>query len=140
MTLRPCTGCGEPSPTTRCPACRAQRAPDPGSTAKGYDYRWQRLSLRARRLQPWCTDCGAVENLTTDHSEEAWRRKAAGKVIRLCDVTVLCGPCNTRAGSSRPGTDRANTTGRHPKQPSHRQRVSGTADNSPLVESPWVVI
>lgn len=140
MTLRPCTGCGQPSHATRCPDCQAQRAPDPGSTAKGYDYRWQQLSHRARRLQPWCTDCGAVENLTVDHSEEAWARRAAGKVIRLCDVTVLCGPCNSRAGSSRPGTDRAKTTGSGARQGQPRQRVRRAAENSPGPVSPWVVI
>lgn len=101
MTLRPCVVCGEPTGSTRCPEHTPTRA-RPDREARGYDHNWRRLSERARRLQPWCTDCGDVENLTTDHSEEAWQRKAAGKVIRLKDVTVLCGPCNTRRGSSRP--------------------------------------
>lgn len=30
------------------------------------------------------------------------------KSIRLCDITVLCGRCNTKAGSSKPGSDRFN--------------------------------
>lgn len=90
MTLRPCLDCGTPSASTRCTDCR------------GYDSEWERLSRRARRLQPFCSDCGTPEDLQTDHSPEAWARKAAGKSIRLKDVDVVCGPCNRARGQARP--------------------------------------
>ncbi len=112
MTLKPCIGCGEPTGSTRCPSCQPAHERTRGSAhARGYDKRWSRLSQRARRMQPWCTDCGTVENLTTDHLPSAWHRKAQGLVIRLSDVAVVCGPCNTARGSSRPGTERAQTHG-----------------------------
>lgn len=60
------------------------------------------MSKRARRLQPWCSDCGSVEDLTTDHSVAAWERKDAGKAIRLEDVDVVCRSCNSRRGRARP--------------------------------------
>ena len=102
MTWRPCTDCGEPSPATRCPDCGIEREARRGSaSSRGYDAAWARLSARARRLQPFCTDCGATENLTVDHTPEAWQRKAQGKAIRLCDVAVVCGPCNTCRGPAR---------------------------------------
>lgn len=104
MSLRPCIDCGEPTPATRCPEhdTRARRP----SREAGYDHAWDKLSRRARAIQPWCSDCGATEQLTADHLPEAWARKAAGKVIRLRDVDVLCSPCNSRRGSSRTGGDR----------------------------------
>lgn len=90
MTPRPCLDCGAPSASTRCPEHR------------GYDSAWERLSKKARKLQPFCSDCGATENLQADHSPEAWARRAAGKPIRLKDVDVVCGPCNTARGQARP--------------------------------------
>ena len=50
---------GQPTAGTRCPEHR------------GYDRRWRVLSERARKLQPWCSDCGATEDLQADHSPEA---------------------------------------------------------------------
>lgn len=73
----------------------------------GYDAAWDRLSKRARALQPWCSDCGTKERLTADHLPSAWERKEKGLPLRLVDVDVVCGPCNTRRGSSRPGAARA---------------------------------
>lgn len=100
MTWTPCIDCGEPSPTTRCPDHQpTQTRP---SRAAGYDAAWDRLSRRARRLQPFCSDCGTRDDLTCDHSPEAWRRKNAGLPIRLTDVDVVCRPCNSRRGRARP--------------------------------------
>ncbi len=103
MTLRPCLECGVPSEASRCPEHTRMRHRDRTSARqRGYDGRHDRLSKRARKLQPWCTDCLPTEALTLHHTEEAWRRKAEGKSIRLRDVRVLCSPCNVDAGSSRP--------------------------------------
>mgnify|MGYP000662118958 CR=1 FL=1 len=90
MTHKPCLDCGAPSASTRCSAHR------------GYDAAWDRLSRRARKVQPWCSDCGSTEDLQADHSPEAWARHAAGKRIRLRDVDVVCGPCNRERGPARP--------------------------------------
>jgi 5-methylcytosine-specific restriction endonuclease McrA len=99
MTMRPCLDCGEPSDGPRCP----EHTTDPKTSAahRGYDAAWTKLSKRARRLQPFCSGCGATDDLQTDHTPEAWARKAAGLTIRLQDVQVLCGPCNRAAGAAR---------------------------------------
>ena len=103
--LKPCLVCGEPCQTGRC----ADHPPKPRrrpSRAVGYDAAWDRLSRKARAIQPFCTDCGTDQNLTCDHLPEAWARKARGLSLRLADVDVVCATCNKRRGSSRPGTPR----------------------------------
>jgi len=99
VTLKPCLDCGQPCTGPRCD----DHTVDTKSPAaqRGYDWQWTKLSKRARRLQPWCTECGSTEDLQTDHSPEAWVRKAAGKPLRVRDVRVLCGPCNRAAGAAR---------------------------------------
>ncbi len=103
MTLRPCLDCGVPSPATRCEQHTTCRTHELSASERGYDTTWHRLSKRARKLQPWCSDCGATDDLTTDHTVKAWARKAAGKAIRLRDVEVVCRPCNSRRGARRVG-------------------------------------
>ena len=109
MTSKPCLTCGEPSDRSRCPD---HRLDDHHQTAhqRGYDSRWRRLSAKARKLQPFCSDCGSVDDLPADHSPEAWRRHAAGKPIRLRDIDVVCGPCNRTRGAAR-GTTKPLTRG-----------------------------
>jgi 5-methylcytosine-specific restriction protein A len=115
---KPCLDCGDLSSESRCEVHTAtrtqaeqkQRDRDRDRLSpreRGYDTQWRRLSERARRLQPWCSDCGAIEDLSADHKPKAWQRKAQGKALRLCDVDVLCNGCNSRRESSRPGTKRA---------------------------------
>ena len=102
MTMRPCIICGEVSESSRCEAHKLPHAPHTDTAEeRGYDYAWRKLSLRARRMQPYCSDCGATEDLQCDHSREAWKRKTAGKPIRLKDVDVVCGPCNRARGAAR---------------------------------------
>lgn len=100
--MRPCLHCGEPSNGPRCPEHqRDLNADKPNATARGYDHAWRELSKRARKLQPFCEDCGALEDLQCDHRPSAWQRKAAGQVIRLSDVAVVCGECNRARGTAR---------------------------------------
>jgi 5-methylcytosine-specific restriction protein A len=99
VTLRPCLVCGELADGPRCEVHTVDRKPP--AAARGYDAAWSRLSKRARRLQPFCSDCGSTEDLQADHSPEAWERKAEGLAIRLVDVDVVCGPCNRRRGAAR---------------------------------------
>lgn len=114
MTLRPCLDCGTPVDTPRCSECappvereRHNRKSSP--RARGYDTAWDRLSKRARALQPFCEVCGATTDLQLDHSEEAWTRKALGRAIRLQDVTVVCGYHNRERGRQRPNQDPGGT-------------------------------
>lgn len=103
MTLRPCIECGEPADGSRCTDHQLPSPPKTGTTTeRGYDQTWRKLSERARRLQPWCSDCFTTEDLTADHSERAWERKAAGKPIRLRDTDVVCRSCNALRGRARP--------------------------------------
>lgn len=99
--LRPCLECGEPSEGAHCPEHARPSSPKTSAASRGYDAAWRRLSAKARKLQGFCSDCGATEDLQTDHSAEAWRRKAAGKPIRMQDVDVVCGPCNRKRGAAR---------------------------------------
>lgn len=104
MTLSPCLNCGEPTTGPRCPEHTTDNRRDHRADTK--TYRWTQLSQRARRLQPFCLLCGTTKQLQADHSPRAWARMAARLPLRLHDITVLCGPCNSRAGSSKPGSDR----------------------------------
>lgn len=122
--MRPCLTCGEPSDTSYCDEHDrgAWHHHEGSASARGYDNAWNRLSKRARRLQPFCLDCGSTDNLTADHKPSAWQRKAEGKLIRLVDVDVVCGPCNRARGTSRPGSDRAD------QGPGPRRRTAATAE------------
>lgn len=119
--MKPCIVCGEPSSSSRCDEHqREQRREElsrrESASARGYDHAWNKLSKRARALQPWCSVCFTTEDLTADHLPSAWRRKAEGKAIRLRDVDVLCSEHNTLRGSSRPGSERAETWGESPSE------------------------
>lgn len=113
IPLKPCLSCGTPCENGRCTDCATENRKQYGNkrtgtaTQRGYDRRWRLLSEKARRIQPWCSDCGSDKNLTADHSEEAWRRYNDGLPIRLKDVSVVCLPCNIDRGSSRPGEGRS---------------------------------
>lgn len=112
-----CPSCGAPwirdDDLAECKKCRPSNRVKPvtrqrtrarlgqDAPAGGYDARWRKLSRRARQLQPFCSHCGSTDDLTADHSPEAWRRHAAGLPIRLRDVDVLCRRCNTDAGPAR---------------------------------------
>ena len=99
MSLKPCLDCGQPCTGPRC----SEHTVDRKASAKerGYDWQWTKLSKRARRLQPFRSDCGSTEDLQTDHTPEAWAAKEAGKPITLGMIDVTCGPCNRRRGAAR---------------------------------------
>jgi 5-methylcytosine-specific restriction endonuclease McrA len=78
----------------RCPICTPERAK---TAARGYGGAWQRLSLLARRRQPWCSACGSGDDLTTDHLDPTMRSG-----LTLADVVVLCRSCNSRGRGDRP--------------------------------------
>lgn len=99
--LKPCLECGELSENARCSAHTPELIGRASTAARGYGGSWRALSKRARRLQPWCSDCGTRDDLTTDHTPQAWARVEAGLPIRLADVEVVCRPCNSRRGAAR---------------------------------------
>lgn len=100
MLSRPCLKCGTPVEGSRCDDCRPP-AKAKGRSERGYAGQWPKLSRRARRLQPWCSDCHTTDDLTADHSPEAWRRHEARLPIRLQDVDVVCRTCNSKRGAAR---------------------------------------
>lgn len=108
MTMTACLDCGAPADGPRCPEHTHHR-PKPPPAERGYDAAWTKLSKRARKLQPWCTDCGSCDDLQADHLPSAWERKAAGKPVRIQDVEVCCGPCNRARGAARGNTTRGDT-------------------------------
>lgn len=127
-----CPSCGTPHDrTTTCPNCKPTNTRDTAAEdtlrgnarARGYNTAWDRLSRRARTLQPWCTDCGTTHDLTVDHSPAAWDRQAAGQPIRLDDVDVVCRPCNGRRGAARGPNARP-----RPTVSSHRQALQSLTD------------
>ena len=89
--------CTECQPTNR--GGRTEHAEH--SARRGYDRRWRALSERARRLQPYCSDCGRQTDLTADHTPEAWNRRESGRSIRLQDIDVVCRRCNAERGAAR---------------------------------------
>lgn len=102
MTLhRPCLKCGEPvAGASWCDDHKPQ--PSKSRRDRGYEGQWRKLSARARRLQPWCSDCHTTTDLTCDHTPEAWEAHDAGKPITLDLVNVVCRACNARRGQARP--------------------------------------
>ena len=92
MTLRLCVECGEPCEGSRCDLHAPEPAMKESATVRGYDHRWRRLSERARKLQPWCSDCGTTDDLTGDHLR--WPART------LRDVDVVCRGCNAKRGET----------------------------------------
>lgn len=107
MTRQPCLTCGTATDGTRCPDCQVdhERQTDQrrgSARERGYTTAWDRLSRRARKAQPFCTDCQRTDDLQLDHLPGAWDRQALGRGLRLgIDVEVVCGDCNRSRGASR---------------------------------------
>lgn len=109
MPLRPCLTCEAPSSESYCVACRALAIRKPSNPAYN-DPKWKRLSKRARRLSPFCALCGSPDDLTLDHSLEAWAFHKRGRAVPLSLVRVLCRSCNSRQGKAQS----VKTWGGHP--------------------------
>lgn len=92
--LKLCVECGEPCVDGRCDAHRPIKDQTTRRTRAqtGYTSAWDRLSLKARRLQPWCSDCGTKTDLTADHLR--WPART------INDVDVVCRSCNSQRGET----------------------------------------
>lgn len=121
MLMTTCLECGELSKQPYCDLHKTKESPKPNAN-RDYDWNWQKLSKRARRLQPFCSDCFRRDDLQADHSPEAWERKEQGKPIRLQDIEVVCGACNIKRGSAR-GNNINHTRGIEVNQPPPHPRA-----------------
>ena len=81
-----------------CPALIAarrgqQRPADnrPDSTARGYDWTWERLSRMIRRERPVCEHCGVAPSRMVDHIVPL---RAGGARLDLANLQALCLPCH----------------------------------------------
>ncbi|KAA1248799.1 HNH endonuclease [Mycobacterium simiae] len=100
MTLRPCIVCGEVTAKSRCEDHRPKRpAKDlPRDHPHMNPARWKAASASARRRQPWCLDCGAVEDLTVDHVISI--DEDPSLAYEPLNFAVRCRPCNSRRGAT----------------------------------------
>lgn len=107
--MRPCLDCGTLSEGSRCPEHQSEQERLRGSaTARGYDYRWQRLMAEVKeehvRLHGWT--CPGWQrpphpaaDLTGDHRVPL---SAGGKSVRE-NVIILCRSCNSAKGGAPGG-------------------------------------
>lgn len=127
--MRLCTynNCGEPCEDGRCTEHRPATRPDRGTaTQRGYNSAWSRLSKQARRLQPWCSDCGTKTDLTGDHLR--W------PALSLKDVDVVCRPCNSKRGAARSLTGQAVDPQRLTKDPRCMANIFTLIENGSHLE------
>lgn len=96
--MRPCLTCGEPSDAPRCAehTTDTRIRKDKGQAA--YDPVWRRLSIKARKMQPWCLDCRSADNLTADHIIP--KTVAPELVHSIENLAVRCRSCNSRRGAT----------------------------------------
>lgn len=97
--LKPCIRCGTPASGTHCTDCKP--ADTTVRTGKGHaatDWTWRKISTTARRHQPWCEDCGAVDDLTADHILP--KHLVPALVHAIENLTVRCRSCNSRRGTT----------------------------------------
>ena len=71
----------------------ANRPPDnrPDSTARGYDWTWERLSRMIRRERPICEHCGVAPSRMVDHIVPL---RAGGARLEVENLQALCLPCH----------------------------------------------
>jgi 5-methylcytosine-specific restriction enzyme A len=97
VRLKTCAGCfhnfrPEELSNGRCRSCsRAKERARGTRTSRGYDNDWLRLSPNAIAQHPYCSSCGATDDLSADHIVP----KARGGRNVLSNVQVLCRSCNS---------------------------------------------
>ena len=99
MTARPCLACGDLiTAGTRCSSCTPADTKKPRQIAHaGTDSQWRRLSLRARRMQPFCIDCHTDQDLTADHILPVDQFPELAYAME--NITVRCRPHNSARGN-----------------------------------------
>ena len=81
------------------PVTKPVATPPPKKKGKGWHTsaferspEWRALSAEARRLQPWCTKCLAVDQLQADHIKP--KSRFPHLALDPANIQVLCWPCN----------------------------------------------
>ncbi|VDR40031.1 Uncharacterised protein [Tsukamurella paurometabola] len=99
MTARPCLHCGDLITSgTRCASCTPADTKKPRKIAHaGTDSQWRRLSVRARRMQPFCIDCHTDRDLTADHIIPV--DVAPELAYAMENITVRCRTHNSARGN-----------------------------------------
>lgn len=93
MSLKPCILCGEPSPRSRCPDHQNHKSSAGRHAVHLNNTRWKKLSRKLRRMQPFCSTCGAREDLTVDHIVPLTERPDLA--YDLDNLDILCRSCNS---------------------------------------------
>jgi 5-methylcytosine-specific restriction endonuclease McrA len=97
MVSRACI-CGRiiPPDWKRCDACAGGRPNLRTATTsqRGYGAAHQRRARAAIALHPWCSECGATDDLTADHLIPLAKGGNPLGALR-----VLCRSCNSRRGA-----------------------------------------
>jgi 5-methylcytosine-specific restriction protein A len=94
--LKLCT-CGALVQRTPCPTCRRSKERKRGTTTqRGLGADHQRLRAIAIARHPYCSECGATEDLTADHIIP---RSKGGQNV-LSNYRVLCGHHNYSKGAA----------------------------------------
>ncbi|MBA2626071.1 MAG: HNH endonuclease [Acidimicrobiia bacterium] len=91
--IKPCLDC---SMATRngsiCRGCQLERERKRNASRPHLRGGWRQMSQAQRRAQPWCSSCGAREDLTVDHIVP---RSLEG------GLATLCRSCNGSKGDRR---------------------------------------
>lgn len=130
-----CPGCGDTferdsSNSASCLDCRPsdkRAGTNRYDLQRAYDHAWRKLSVKARRIQPFCSDCNSTDDLTCDHLPAAWKRHERGLSIRLMDVDVVCRSCNSARGAAR--GDAPTWTRRDPSMPDLDSMAEAESDD-----------
>lgn len=95
---KPCLEIGCPFPAVyrgRCGSCASEYEGQRGTRAeRGYDNDWLTRVAQAVKAQPWCSDCGATEDLTGDHPIPLAQGGSKDQ-----QPIVRCRSCNSRKGA-----------------------------------------
>lgn len=125
MIARPCLRCGDLIPTgSHCTDCKPKPAPQDHVAYKN-NAPWKRLSQKLRRLQPWCNQCGATNNLQADHILP----ESKYPELAYCEenLQVLCRTCNGQRGNRFTEADQAAVIARleaqYKRRPTRRTRL-----------------
>ena len=78
----------------------------PGSSARGYGYRWQALRADYLRHHPLCVSCEAKGRVTAAREVDHIKPLAAGGSNAADNLQALCKPCHSRkTARTTHGTD-----------------------------------
>ncbi|WP_448221201.1 HNH endonuclease [Gordonia iterans] len=120
--MKPCLICGEPSPGSRC-ADHQIRKPAGRHAVHLNRTRWKKLSRKLRSMQPWCSACGATNDLTVDHKIPLVERPDLAYDVNNLDV--LCRSCNGAKDAHLGGHPK---TAGQPPEGKARRRMNVTMD------------